>query len=57
MASGIILGFAIGIGGLGVSVTGAIADAYGIGAGTYSLVLLPFAGLIAHAAVAGKAGA
>jgi MFS transporter, FSR family, fosmidomycin resistance protein len=44
MASGIILGFAIGVGGLGVSVTGAISDAYGIGTGTYSLILLPIIG-------------
>jgi FSR family fosmidomycin resistance protein-like MFS transporter len=54
MASGIILGFAIGVGGLGVSVTGAIADAYGIGAGTYSLVLLPFAGLLFTLLLPGK---
>ena len=46
MASGIILGFAIGIGGLGVSVTGAIADAYGIGTGTYSLIALPVVGFL-----------
>ncbi|HUL61603.1 MAG TPA: MFS transporter [Methanocella sp.] len=45
-ASGIILGFAIGIGGLGVSVTGAVADAYGIGPGTYSLILLPVVGFL-----------
>ena len=56
MASGIILGFAIGIGGLGVSVTGAIADAYGIGAGTYSLVLLPFAGLLFTLLLPGRLG-
>jgi FSR family fosmidomycin resistance protein-like MFS transporter len=43
MASGIILGFAIGIGGLGVSVTGAVADGFGIGAGVLSLVALPAA--------------
>ncbi len=45
-ASGIILGFAIGIGGLGVSVTGAVADAYGIGPGTYSLIVLPVVGFL-----------
>ena len=44
IASGIILGFAIGVGGLGLSVTGALADAYGIGTGTYSLILLPVVG-------------
>ena len=43
MASGIILGLAIGIGGLGVSLTGAFADAFGITAAVYSLVLLPVA--------------
>jgi MFS transporter, FSR family, fosmidomycin resistance protein len=46
MASGIILGLAIGIGGLGVSVTGAFADAFGITAAVYSLVALPFIGLL-----------
>jgi FSR family fosmidomycin resistance protein-like MFS transporter len=46
MASGIILGLAIGIGGLGVSVTGAYADAFGITAAVYSLVLLPVAGFL-----------
>ena len=48
MASGIILGFAIGIGGLGISITGAIADAYGIGAGTYSLIALPVSASCSH---------
>jgi FSR family fosmidomycin resistance protein-like MFS transporter len=46
MASGIILGLAIGIGGLGVSVTGAFADAFGLTAAVYSLVLLPLAGFL-----------
>ncbi|WP_424358160.1 MFS transporter [Methanocella sp. MCL-LM] len=46
MASGIILGFAIGIGGLGVSVTGAIADATSISIGMLSLVLLPIAAFL-----------
>jgi FSR family fosmidomycin resistance protein-like MFS transporter len=41
MASGIILGLAIGIGGLGVSLTGAFADSFGISAALYSLVALP----------------
>ncbi|CAJ36101.1 MFS transporter [Methanocella arvoryzae] len=46
MASGIVLGFAIGIGGLGVSVTGAIADASSITIGMLSLVLLPIAAFL-----------
>jgi FSR family fosmidomycin resistance protein-like MFS transporter len=54
MASGIILGFAIGIGGLGVSVTGAIADAYGIGTGTNSLILLPVIGFALTLLLPGK---
>jgi FSR family fosmidomycin resistance protein-like MFS transporter len=54
MASGIILGFAIGIGGLGISVTGAIADAYGIGTGTYSLIALPAIGFLLTLLLPGK---
>jgi FSR family fosmidomycin resistance protein-like MFS transporter len=54
MASGIILGFAIGIGGLGISITGAIADAYGIGAGTYSLIALPVIGFMLTLLLPGK---
>ncbi|WP_254591303.1 MFS transporter [Methanocella conradii] len=41
MASGIILGLAIGIGGLGVSLTGAFADSFGITVALYSLAILP----------------
>jgi FSR family fosmidomycin resistance protein-like MFS transporter len=54
MASGIILGFAIGIGGLGVSVTGAISDAFGIATGTYSLILLPVIGIALTLLLPGK---
>jgi MFS transporter, FSR family, fosmidomycin resistance protein len=46
MASGIIQGFAMGIGGLGVAVTGAIADSSGIVTGTYSLVALLLIGVV-----------
>lgn len=46
MASGIILGFAMGIGGLGLILTGWIADSTTIMAGTFSLVLLPFIGFV-----------
>ncbi|MCD1294590.1 MFS transporter [Methanocella sp. CWC-04] len=46
MASGIILGFAMGVGGIGVSVTGALSDHFGIVTGIFSLVLLPLFGLI-----------
>ena len=54
IASGIILGFAIGVGGLGVSVTGALADLYGIDVGTYSLVLLPVIGFLLALMLPGK---
>lgn len=46
MASGIILGLAIGIGGLGVSITGGFADVFGIAAAVFSLVLLPVLGFL-----------
>jgi Sugar phosphate permease len=52
--SGIILGFAIGIGGLGVSVTGAIADASNITIGTYSLIALPVIGFLLALLLPGK---
>lgn len=54
MASGIILGFAIGVGGLGVSVTGAISDFLTINEGAYSLVLLPVIGLLLTLMLPGK---
>jgi FSR family fosmidomycin resistance protein-like MFS transporter len=53
MASGIILGLAIGIGGLGVSLTGAFADAFGITAAVYSLVALPVAATLMAIALPG----
>ena len=56
IASGIVLGFAIGVGGLGVSVTGLIADTFGLTAGIYSLVLLPIIGLAMAMLLPGKAG-
>jgi FSR family fosmidomycin resistance protein-like MFS transporter len=54
MASGIILGLAIGIGGLGVALTGAFADAYGITAAVFSLVLLPVAATLMALALPGS---
>ena len=54
VASGIVLGFAIGIGGLGVSVTGYIADTFGLTVGVYSLVLLPVIGLLLTLLLPGK---
>ena len=54
MASGIILGLAIGIGGLGVSLTGAFADAFGITAAIYSLMLMPVIGMFMGLAIPGR---
>ena len=46
VASSIILGLAFGIGGLGVSITGVISDAFGVWGGILSLVVLPIIGSI-----------
>jgi FSR family fosmidomycin resistance protein-like MFS transporter len=54
MASGLILGLAIGIGGLGVSVTGAFADGFGLTAAVYSLVLLPVIAMLFALALPGS---
>ncbi|GAB4490139.1 MAG: MFS transporter [Thermodesulfovibrionales bacterium] len=48
-ASGIMIGFAVGVGGLGVLVSGFVADAAGIGASLHLLVgLLVLAGILTH---------
>lgn len=54
VASGIVLGFAIGIGGLGVSITGFLMDTFGPKVGIYSLVLLPIIGLLLTLLLPGK---
>ena len=54
IASGIILGLAIGIGGLGVSLTGAFADAFGITAAIFSLLLMPIIGILMGLAIPGS---
>ena len=55
MASGIIQGFAMGVGGLGVAITGIIADSAGITAGAFSLVLLLIVGVLFALAMPGSA--
>lgn len=47
MASGLTIGFSIGLGGVGVTILGYIADQFGIPATFTILTLLPIAGLIA----------
>jgi FSR family fosmidomycin resistance protein-like MFS transporter len=46
VASGLMAGFAIGTGGLGVTILGVIADHYGVQAALKSIMLLPLAGLL-----------
>ncbi|MCL4514174.1 MAG: MFS transporter [Firmicutes bacterium] len=49
MASGLMMGFAWGIGGLGATVTGALSDAFGVAAALHIMIwlLLPAAALVA----------
>lgn len=47
MASGLIVGFAIGTGGLGVAVLGWVADHHGLPAALWITALLPLAGFLA----------
>jgi FSR family fosmidomycin resistance protein-like MFS transporter len=47
MASGLIVGLAIGAGGLGVALLGAIADRWGLPAVLWICALLPLAGFLA----------
>lgn len=46
MASGLLVGFAIGTGGIGVTALGTIADAYGVPAALKAITLLPVLGFI-----------
>ncbi|MCL4517435.1 MAG: MFS transporter [Firmicutes bacterium] len=48
MASGLMMGFAWGIGGVGATVTGALSDAMGVGAALHAMIwlLLPAAALV-----------
>ena len=48
VASGLMMGFAFGMGGLGVTINGLIADSYGLGTSLMLFAVLPFAaGLVA----------
>ncbi|MBI4962298.1 MAG: MFS transporter [Desulfomonile tiedjei] len=46
IASGLMVGFAIGTGGIGVTILGVIADHYGVPVALKSIWLLPLAGLL-----------
>lgn len=45
IASGLMVGFAIGTGGVGVTILGVFADHYGVPAALKSITILPFVGL------------
>jgi FSR family fosmidomycin resistance protein-like MFS transporter len=44
IASGLMIGFALGVGGIGVLITGLLADAFGIRFALHFLVILPLIG-------------
>jgi FSR family fosmidomycin resistance protein-like MFS transporter len=46
VASGLMVGFAIGTGGLGVTLLGTVADAWGVPAALHLLAYMPIVGLI-----------
>lgn len=46
MASGLIVGFAVGTGGLGVALLGSVADHYGLPAALWISALMPLAGFV-----------
>ncbi len=46
IASGLMVGFAIGTGGLGVTILGVVADHYGVPVALYSIAVLPLAGFL-----------
>lgn len=46
IASGLMVGFAIGTGGIGVTVLGLVADHYGVPVALYSIAILPLIGFL-----------
>jgi FSR family fosmidomycin resistance protein-like MFS transporter len=46
IASGLLVGFAIGTGGIGVTLLGLIADHFSVPAALYSIMIIPFMGFI-----------
>ncbi|MEN6614940.1 MAG: MFS transporter [Syntrophorhabdus sp.] len=46
IASGLMVGFAIGTGGIGVTILGIVADHFGVPVALYSISILPFAGFL-----------
>jgi FSR family fosmidomycin resistance protein-like MFS transporter len=46
VASGLMVGFAIGTGGLGVTLLGIVADHFGVAAALKTILFLPLVGLV-----------
>jgi FSR family fosmidomycin resistance protein-like MFS transporter len=46
VASGLIVGFAIGTGGIGVTLLGVVADHFGVPAALKTIGILPFVGFL-----------
>jgi len=46
MASGLAVGFAVGMGGVGVTLLGAVADAWGVPAAMKAILILPVLGFL-----------
>ncbi len=46
IASGLMVGFAIGTGGIGVTILGFVADHFGVPVALYSISILPCAGFL-----------
>lgn len=46
VASGLMVGFAIGTGGIGVTLLGIVADAYGVPVALKSICILPLVGFL-----------
>jgi FSR family fosmidomycin resistance protein-like MFS transporter len=46
IASGLLVGFAIGTGGIGVTLLGLVADHFGVPAALHSITIIPLAGFI-----------
>jgi FSR family fosmidomycin resistance protein-like MFS transporter len=46
IASGLMVGFAIGTGGIGVTILGFVADHFGVPVALYSIAVLPFVGFL-----------
>jgi FSR family fosmidomycin resistance protein-like MFS transporter len=56
MAGGLTIGFSIGLGGVGATLLGHVADRFGIPAVFTLLALLPLAGLLCTLFLPGSAG-